>query len=134
MTKIISSIIVIILIYLSGAVSYHFYRGTPEPTFKIIDQGDVIYKPVVRNIYKMPRNKLLDELSAYDQSPTRLEIIQIDNKTIKAIAGLHKREWSREAKLKIEVAKTTNWKLYIGIGSGILLAGGIAGFLLARKR
>ena len=132
--KILAAIIIIILIYTGGVVTGYIYRGKAKPKFKIIKQTEIKTKIVVRNIYRMPRKNLLDELSAYDQGQPGLEIIQIDQETIKATAYLHRREWSREATLKIEVASNPNWKLYIGIGSGLFIVGGLTGILIARKR
>ena len=132
--KILIAIIIIILIYSGGAITGYIYRGKAKPKFKIVKQTEIKTKIVVRNIYKMPRKNLLSELSKYDQGQPELEIIQLNQETIKATARLHRREWSREATLKIEVASNSNWKLYIGIGSGIFIVGGLTGILIARKR
>lgn len=131
--KILTAIIIIILIFFGGIITGYIYRGKAKPKFKIIKQTEIETKIVVRNIYRMPKKTLLQELSAYDQGQPGLEIIQIDNETIKANAWLHRRKWSREATLKIEVASNSNWKLYIGIGSGLFIVGGLTGILIARK-
>ncbi len=131
--KILIAVLIIILIFSGGVITGFVYRGKAKPKFKIIKQTEIKTKIVVRNIYKMPKKTLLSELSAYDQGQPGLEIIQIDNETIKATARLHRREWSREATLKIEVASNPNWKLYIGIGSGLFIVGGLAGILITRK-
>ena len=134
MKKILGTIIIVAILFLAGGITGYIYRGKQPTKFKIVKQTEIETKIIVRNIYKMPKKTLLSELSAYDQGEPSLEIVRLDNKTIKATAGLHRRTWSREATLKIEAYSDTNWKLYIGIGSGLFLIGGLTGVLIARRR
>jgi len=90
-------------------------------------------KIVRKNVYKMPKNELQAELLKYvEGEPTlNIEILPKLN-TIRAKASLGDRKWSRDAEFKVKVHQSGNWKMYVGIGAGILAVGVTAGVLISR--
>lgn len=112
-------LIIVISIGTGYWICWNDYNSAPL----VIEQEKIVYKTVYRDYNSLKPNECKDELQEYDLGKPTLDIKIIGQRKIKATAGLYKRTWSREAKIK--VGSSGNWKLYVGIGTGILVGGGL---------
>jgi len=100
---------------------------------KKIIETKIITKVIYRKYKDLSREKLIEDLKLYDLGEPKLFISDIkikggifDDKILqfKNNASLSKREWSRDG--EIEVAKSGNWKFYIGAGITAGVGAGLA--------
>lgn len=138
--KVAITILTIIIIFFIGGTTGYFYRGTEKPKIEIVYETEIVEKwrdrkTTKKDVVKMPISELQKELFKYidDEPELDIKIIESEN-LIRATAALGDREWSKDAKYQVEIARFGNWKVYAGIGAVLLFTGGTAGFLLARKR
>jgi hypothetical protein len=126
MNKILSNIGAGVLIFAAGFLCHMTYFK-PEPV--TIVKKETIWK---ENIVVRPYNELDFDtckmyLSGYDTGEFKLDILPLKNDWYKITGELQARTAERE--VKIEAGQSGNFKFYLGIGCGLMAAGGI-GYLI----
>ena len=120
-------------IFLVGSFLGGWFLNKKLTEPKKIVEAEIITKVIYRKYKNLSREKLIEDLKLYDLGEPKLFISDIkikggifDDKVLqfKNNASLSKREWSRDG--KIEVAKSGNWKFYIGAGITAGVGAGLA--------
>jgi len=107
--------IIISLLFFAAGWGANYYFTDPE--IKIVEHEKIVYETIERDVYKMPDAEVRAELDRYYTDTPRLDIIQLDSRTIRADAGLGDRNWSRKA--DIEVGRSGNFRYLVPVAIGV---------------
>lgn len=113
-----------ILFFVGGWFSNSYFT---DPEVRIVEHEKIVYETIEKDVYKMPDSDVRAELNRYYTETPRLNIIQLDSRTIRADAGLGDRDWSRKA--DIEVGRSGGFRFLVPVAIGVT-AGTGAYFLL----
>lgn len=114
-------LIFVVIVCLVGAGCFIGGRCSVKPDIKIVTKTEIKWKDkiVYRDYEKMPCPDVVKELLAYDTGVPRLDGI-IKDDVFHATAGLNKREWSRDFKLKAGAGDSAKWYAVASVLSFVL--------------
>jgi hypothetical protein len=114
-------------VLLLGAFAAGFFSGrrTTEPRTITITKKEIEWrdKIVYRDYPALSLPDCTKALQCYDSAKPSLDIARASGGSYVLTAGLCERTWRRE--IEIECQTDGNWKLYVGIGIGAVVVGGI---------
>jgi len=124
--KTLSGLLIIVLIFVSGFFSRYFYDSIkPDQAVQEIKKDDIISNKVIRNLKTMTVSEKDKIITRYDNDEISLDINKISGKGNYKITGIHYDKIS-SMNVNIQVAKSGNFKFYLGFGLGIAGTGLLA--------
>ncbi len=124
LTAFLVSVLVLLLAFGGGYYTgWYFHQARPV----VIEKEKLVYEDRIRDYSRLSWLQLQEELIKYDRGiPTRdVKSLHIGKRIARtrADAGLNDRIWSRE--VTITVARSGNWKLYVGLSVGAVAGIGL---------
>lgn len=128
MFKKISASLIAVIVYTGvviGSTYYYTVKTIMPRTITQLVKYPVQQNTVQRDYQTLTPVDCIKEVSQYDTSDFELDVYMLDRKLNKyrATAKLYKREAHRE--FIPPIYEDSNWKMYVGIGGGVIAGGGL---------
>jgi hypothetical protein len=120
-------IILTCLIFVSFFAGWKLSRRYQEPVTKEVEVIKNIDRVIYRNYSTMTQDELFDKLIKYDRTPMQIEheVTELNPEYTALTLKWELYERTGEQELKVPVHQEGNWKMYAGIGVGVVAAGGL---------